>query len=196
MKKFIKENLVLVVGLTLPLLLIVLFFVATVIPKAFGTPPQYEMLFTTTRYDYQDAPDYALDFIVKNQKLIVKAHKNNHKEQRGYNSKLLMAYDGKTETVREINIDIVKAASTADANEKILEETSNWMIDESRLSPDGFTLDGPSYRDGGLVGGIFGGGYHNGSFRLKKGSVAYKIPDTQGAYYYNQVHFIGWVIKK
>ena len=46
MKKFVKENLVLVVGLTLPLMLVLLFFVATLIPKAMGTPPQYEMLFT------------------------------------------------------------------------------------------------------------------------------------------------------
>lgn len=196
MKNFIKENLVLVVGLTLPLLLILLFFVATVIPKAFGTPPQYEMLFTTSRYDYQDTPEYSLDFIVKDQKLIVKAHKNDNKERRGYNSKLLMAYDGKTETVREINIDIAKAASAADGNEAVLEETSSWTIDESRISPDGYTLDGPSYRGGGLVGGIFGGSYSNSSFRIKKGSVSYKIPDTQGTYYYNQVHFIGWVIKK
>jgi hypothetical protein len=196
MKNFIKENMVLVVGLTLPLLLIVLFFVAAVIPKAFGMPPQYEMLFTTTRYEYQDPPDYSLDFIVRDQKLIVKAHKNNNKDQRGYNSKLLMAYDGKTETVREINIDLAKAANAAGDNEAVLEETSSWTIDSSLASPDGYTLDGPSYRDGGLVGGIFGGGYSNNSFRLKKGSVGYKIPDTQGAYYYNQVHFVGWVIKK
>ena len=196
MKNFIKENLVLVVGLTLPLLLILLFFVATVIPKAFGTPPQYEMLFTTSRYDYQDPPDYYLDFVVKDQKLIVKAHKNENKERRGYNSKLLMAYDGKTETVREINIDLAKAAIAAGGNEAVLEETSNWTIDASRVSPDGYMLDGPSYRHGGLVGGIFGGGYSDNSFRLKKGSVGYKIPDTQGVYYYNQMHFIGWVIKK
>jgi hypothetical protein len=196
MKNFIKENLVLVVGLTLPLLLIVLFFVATVIPKAFGTPPQYEMLFSTSRYDYQDTPEYALDFVVKDQKLIVKAHKNNNKDQRGSHSKLLMAYDGKTETVREINIDLVKAASAAGGNEAVLEETGSWTIDTSRVSPDGYILDGPSYRDGGLVGGIFGGGYSNSGFRLKKGSVGYKIPETQGVYYYNQPHFIGWVIKK
>lgn len=196
MKNFIKENLVLVLGLTLPLLLILLFFVATVIPKAFGTPPQYEMLFSTSRYDYQDPPEYALDFVVKDQKLIVKSHKNNNKDQRGYYSKLLMAYDGKTETVREINIDLAKAASLANGNEAVLEETSSWTIDTSRVSPDGYALDGPSYRDGGLVGGIFGGGYQNNGFRLKKGSVGYKIPETHGAYYYNQAHFIGWVIKK
>lgn len=196
MKNFIKENLVLVVGLTLPLLLILLFFVATVIPKAFGTPPQYEMLFTTTRYDYHDPPEYSLYFVVKDQKLIVKARKNNNKDQRGYNSKLLMAYDGKTETVREINVDLAKAANAAGVNEAVLEETGSWTIDSSRVSPDGYTLDGPNYRDGGLVGGIFGGGYQNNGMRLKKGSVGYRIPDTQGIYYYNQMHFIGWVIKK
>jgi hypothetical protein len=79
MKNWIKENLVLVVGLTLPLLLIVLFFVATVIPKAFGTPPQYEMLFTSMRYDYQKQPEYALDFSVKNRQLMVTAKKGDEK---------------------------------------------------------------------------------------------------------------------
>ncbi|NOS95053.1 MAG: hypothetical protein HOP26_01355, partial [Methylotenera sp.] len=75
MKNFIKENLVLVIGLTLPLLLIVLFFVATVIPKVMGTPPQYEMLFTTNHYDYQNPADYLLEFAVKNQQLTIKVRK-------------------------------------------------------------------------------------------------------------------------
>lgn len=196
MKNFIKDNLVLVVGLTLPLLLILLFFVATVIPKAFGSPPQYEMLFTTSRYEYQNPPDYHLDFTVKNQKLMVKARKIDHKERMGYNTRLLMAYDGKTETLREINIDMAQAAKVADGNEAVLQETGGWIIDTSRVSPDGYTLDGPNYRDGRLVGGIFGGGYHHSGFRLKKGSVGYRIPDTQGVYYYNQMQFVGWVIKK
>lgn len=196
MKNFVKENLVLVAGLTLPLLLILLFFVASVIPKAFSAPPQYEMLFTTSRYDYQNPPEYSLDFSVKNQKLMVKARKIDNKERMDYNSRILMAYDGKTETVREINVDMTQAATVGDGNEAVLQETSSWRMDASRVSPDGYTLDGPSYRHGGLVGGIFGGGYSDNSFRLKKGSVGYKIPETQGAYYYNQVHFIGWVITK
>jgi len=195
MKDFIKNNLVLIVGLTLPLLLIVLFFVATVIPKAFGTPPQYEMLFTTTRYDYQNSGDYQIDFEVKNQRLVVKSRKVDQKD-RGYNAKVLMVYDAKNETVREINIDSVKAGDATNNNETVLGETSHWTIDTSRVSPDGYSLDGPSYRGGGMVGGMFGGGYHNSGFRIKKGSIGYKIPDTQGDYYYNQVHFIGWIIKK
>lgn len=195
MKDFIKANLVLVVGLTLPLLLIVLFFVATVVPKALGTPPQYEMLFTTTRYDYQAPPDYEIDFAVKNQKLMVKSRKSDHKD-RGYNSKLLMVYDAKNESVREINADAVKVDGAADHNETVLQETAGWTVDTSRVSPDGYVMDGPSYNGGGMLGGMFGAGYRNGGFRVKKGSVAYRIPDTQGDYYYHQVHFIGWVIKK
>ena len=196
MKNFVKENLVLVVGLTLPLLLILLFFVATIIPKALGTPPQYEMLFTTTRYDYQNPPDFDINFSVKNQKLIVKARKVDQQQRMGYHTKLLMAYDGRTETVREISLDMAQFAKISDGNEALLQETSGWIIDTSPVSPDGYKLDLPSYESGGLVGGIFGGGYRNNSYRLKKGSVGYRIPDTQGVYYYNQMQFVGWVIKK
>lgn len=64
-KNFVKENLVLLIGLILPLLLIVLFFVATVIPKSMATPPQYEMLFTVVKYDYQNASDFLLNYSVK-----------------------------------------------------------------------------------------------------------------------------------
>lgn len=194
MKNFIKQNLVLVIGLTLPLLLIVLFFVATVIPKAMGTPPQYEMLFTTTRYDYQNPPDYFLDFAVKNQQLVVKVRKNENKD-RNYNAKILMVYDGKTETVREISIDTAKTAEAAIRAEVVLAETKHMTIDTSSLSPDGYTLDGPAYSGGGMMG-MFGGGYRNSGFRLKKGGVGYQIPNTQQNHYYNQVQFIGWVIKK
>jgi hypothetical protein len=192
MKNWIKENLVLAIGLTLPLLLILLFFVATVIPKSFGTPPQYEMLFTTTKYDYQNKPEYVLDFNVKNQQLMVKAKKYDEKNYNNM-SKLLMAYDGKTETVREIKIDESKLA---DGNEVLLEETKSLNIDTGVISPDGFTLEGPNYGGSGLMGGLFGGGYRNGGYRIKKGGIGYKIPTLQPDYYYNQVQFVGWVIKK
>lgn len=193
MKNFIKENLVLVVGLTLPLLLIILFFAATVIPKAMGMPPQYEMLFSTTHYDYQNPPDFLLDFEVKNQKLMVKTQKNELKD-RSYRK--LMVYDAKSEAVREISIDIANVAESSASAATVLEETKNMMIDTSSTSPDGYTLDGPSYGGGGLMAGVFGGGYHNSGFRLKKGSVGYLVPNTKQDYYYNQVQFVGWIIKK
>ena len=192
MKNFVKENLVLVIGLALPVLLIILFFVATVIPKSMGTPPQYEMLFTTTKYDYQNKPEYVIDFNVKNQQLMLNLKKNDEKN---YNNatKILMAYDGKTETVREIKID---ASKLTEGNEVLLEETKNLSIDTAVISPDGYMLEGPNYGGNGLVGGLFGGGYRNTGYRLKKGGVGYKVPNMQPDYYYSQLQFIGWIAKK
>jgi hypothetical protein len=195
MKNFIKENLVLVIGLTLPLLLIVLFFVATVIPKLTGMPPQYEMLFTANHYDYQNPSEYLLEYAVKNKQITVKAQKNDSKD-RNYDFIRLMVYDGKTETVREIVVDIAKTAEATTGSEVVLDETKNMTVDTSSVSPDGYILDGPSYGGSGLMGGIFGGGYRNSGFRLKKGSVGYLVPNTQQNSYYNQMKFIGWVIKK
>jgi hypothetical protein len=192
MKNWMKENLVLVIGLALPVLLIVLFFVATVLPKSFGTPPQYEMLFTTSKYDYQNKPEYVIDFNVKNKQLMVKAKKYDEKN---YNNatRLLMAYDAKTETVREIALD---ASKLSDGVEVMLEETKNMQLDTNNVSPDGYTLDGPNYNSSGLLGGLFGGGYRNNGFRIKKGNVGYKVPQHQPDYYYSDLKFVGWVIKK
>ncbi|MDP2152490.1 MAG: hypothetical protein Q8J66_02385 [Methylotenera sp.] len=195
MKNFVKENLVLVVGLTFPILLILIFFASNVIPKLMSPPPQYEMLFTTKQYDYQNKSGYLIDFLVKNQKLMVKVSKSEGKDI-NYDLTRLMAYDAKTDTVREITVDISKAAASAVDGVAVLQETENMMIDTAMVSQDGYSLDGPSYGGGGMVGGLFGAGYRDSGFRLRKGSIGYKIPNTQQHYYYNQVRFVGWVIKK
>ena len=190
MKNWLKENLVLAIGLTLPLLLIVLFFLATVLPKSMSTPPQYEMLFTVNKYDYQNKPDYSFDFKVKNNQLMVKPKKIDDKNN-CCNSAKLMAYDGKTETVREIAVD---SSKFADGAEILLEETKTMTIDTNTTSPDGYALDASNYNGGGLLGGLFGG-YRNSGYRVKKGAIGYKVPTDQPSYYYNQLQFIGWVVK-
>jgi len=192
MKKFIKENLVLVLGLTLPLLLVLLFFVATVLPKLFGMPPQHEMAYTTSNYVYQNKSDYVLDFKVNNQRLIVKASKQDNKNNNNY-TEALFIYDGKTETVREIKVD---ASKLTDGVEVPVEEVKDMVIDISRTSPDGYTLEGPRYGHSGLIGGLFGGGYRDSEYRLVKGGVGYKLPNNQSRYYYDRLDFLGWNIKK
>ena len=192
MKNFIKENLVLVIGLSLPILLIVIFFLATVVPKSYGTPPQYEVLFTTLKYEYENSPVYLVDFKVVNHQLVAKVKKNDDKG-RNYNSKKLMAYNPKTEMVREITIDLAKAAES-NMDEVVLAETKDLKIDASVTSPDGYQLEGSRYSNSGLVGGLFGGGNHNSGYRLKKGAVAYKIEPTQPDYYYSDYKFVGWII--
>lgn len=194
MKNLIKENLVLVIGLALPVLLIVLFFAATVIPKMYSTPPQYDMLFTVLKYDYAGYPDYIIDFSVKDNKLVGRVKKNDDKKMINH-SYHLMVYNIKTESMREIEIDLSQTALMK-ADDVVLDETKNLKIDASHISPDGYIMENQRYSNNGLIGGLFGVGGGNTGYRLKKGSASYKINTLQNNYYYDQLHFIGWVIKK
>lgn len=195
LKNFVKQNLVLIMGMTLPLVLIVLFFVASVLPKSMSTPPQYEMLFTTTKYESQ-AQEYLYDIVIKDEQLMVKVRKNSDKNI-GYQSTRLMAFDGRTQTVREIPLDIANAAEVADGEPVSLLSTQGWKIVTASVAPDGYSLDAPRYSGGNLLGGLFGVGYRDNEYRLKKDGVGYRIPSEQSGYhYYGQLEFIGWVLSK
>ena len=197
LKNFIKENFVLVVGLTLPVLLIVLFFVASVLPKSMAVPPQYEMLFTTTRYDYQNQPPYNVDFFVRDGILKARVAKNKAQPGQTYNTKKLMAYDGKTQSVHEISYDTSKIGEVPDGSEIIFDEFKNLKMDSSNKAPDGYAFDNSGYGSGGMVTELFAGGYNRNSARVTKGAVSFKIPNSDnGNYYYYDVQFLGWVLQK
>jgi hypothetical protein len=194
LKNFIKENFVLVVGLALPVLLVVLFFVASVLPKSMVEPPRYEMLFTQTRYDSQSP--YNVDFFVKNG--VLKAHVWKVTQPGAMvNRKKLMAYDGKTQSVREIPYDVSKVGDAPNMAEISLDEFKNMKVDGSSKSPDGFEFENGGYGSGGLVTDLFAGGYHSGTPRLKKGSAVFKISEGSNTNYYGyDIQFIGWIIQK
>jgi hypothetical protein len=195
-KNVLKENLVLVIGLTLPLILILLFFVATVLPKSIATPPQYELLISIPFYEAQNPSHYLTGFIVKDGVLKARISKNDSKNNNYYSRKLI-SYDGKTDSVHEITYDLSKLGNIENGSEITLDETKNLKIDTSNKAPDGYAFDGPSYGHGGLIPELFGSGHRNWNLRVKKGMLAYKIPNTSSNYsYYGDVQFIGWVVAK
>lgn len=197
--KFLKENIVLVMGLTLPVILILLFFVAAVVPKWLAPPPQYPVLFTSSRYDYETRPPFQTDFFVSDGVLKVRVAKANDKNQT-YQARKLMLYDGKNDSVREIAYDSPKLSALAEAGggEMVLGETQQLRFDTAFRAPDGYEFEGAGYHGGGLAQELFGGGYRNRKARLKKGATVYKIsiPAHYGDYYYGDVRFIGWVVKQ
>jgi hypothetical protein len=193
-KKFFRENLVLVMGISLPVLLVILFFLTSVLPKSLGTPPQYELLFSVVRYDYQTAATPNFDFIVRDEKLVVRTGKNDSANPARYTRKLL-AYDARTESVRDIPFDLAPIEKLGEQAEMVLPETQNMIIDTSSRAPDGYSFEGPSYGGGGLMSELFFGGYRNAGYRVVKDKAAYKIPNAFGdTYYAGNIQFIGWVV--
>lgn len=196
LRSFIKQNFVLTIGLALPILLIVLFFLASVVPKAMAKPPQYEMLFSTSRYEGQTGSRPSVTgYVVRDGLLRARVSKSDGKNY-NYYARKLMAYDGKTDSIREISLDIAKSGNAADGDEIIPDETRNLKIDPSSVAPDGYVFEGISYGSGGLVMELFSAGYRGQAYRIKKGAVVYKLPNPVSNYYYNDVQFIGWIVDK
>ena len=196
LKDFFKENRVLMMGLTLPVILIVLFFLASVLPKSLVPPPQYELLYSISLYGSPTPLPFQVNFIVKEGTLYARINKNDSKNP-VYLSRRLMAYNGATDSVREIGYDLSNFNEAADGSDILLEETKSMTIDSSFKSPDGYVFEGRSFGHGGLVQELFGGNYRNRSPRIKKGAVAYKIPLTPyNTNYYGDVQFIGWIVNK
>ena len=195
-KKFFRENLVLVMGISLPVLLVILFFLTSVLPKSLGTPPQYELLFSVVRYDYQTAATPNFDFIVRDGRLMVRTGKNDTANPTRYTRKLL-AYDASTESVREIPFDTAPIEKLGEQAEMVLPETQGMTIDTSSRAPDGYSFEGPSYGGGGLMSELFFGGYRNAGYRVVKDKASYKIPNAFGdTYYAGNMQFIGWVVNQ
>ncbi|MGR8935741.1 MAG: hypothetical protein ACU837_15365 [Gammaproteobacteria bacterium] len=196
LRNFLKENAVLVMGLTLPVILVLLFFAAVVVPKWLTPPPQYSLLFTVSRYDYS-AP-FQTDFVVVDGVLKVRVGKNDD-NNRSHRPRKLMLYDAENESGREIAYDVAKLSALAEAGggELVVEDTRHLHLDPSFKAPDGYTFEGGDYRHYGLLQGLFGG-YRQSGARLKKDAVAYKIalPAYNGSYYYGDMQFIGWIVKQ
>lgn len=196
LKKILKENLVLAMGIGLPILLVILFFLTSVLPKSMAEPPRYELLLSVMRHDYQTAaPNF--EFIVRDGVLKARVGKTDSQHMSRYPRKLVL-YDPVADTARDIPYDLSAIADLAEGNEIVIEEARQFTIDPSSRAPDGYSFEGPYYGgSGGLVSELFFGGYRNQGYRIVKDKAVYKVSSIPGGTYYaGNVQFIGWVTKK
>ena len=202
MAKWIKENLVLISGILLPVLLVAGFFVLNKAPSILADPPKYDFLLVAYRYDSQHPSDYSLSFEVREGKLngrvIPKGQANAHLN-RQYAG--IFRYRADENTFDEIIYELPQGLEGLEKPIPIpLEETSNLTLDKHIESPDGYSFEFLGYRGrGGLLGEIFGmGRRYESEYVLKKNGAYFSLPKPASEQYYNQydIHFMGWVIEE
>lgn len=200
MSKWIKNNLVLVSGIILPVLLVGGFFILNNIPKIIGDPPTHDFLLVGYQYDYQNPSAYYLSFEVRNGQLTGKA--NPKVDDLKYNSRkvaTIFLYHVADQRFEEIPFDLPDGLENLKESVSLdLGEAGNLKLDKRKTSPDGYQFEFQGYRGrGGLLGEIFGmnRGYES-NYVLKKGSYYIDLPDPAGKPYYNQneLAFIGWIV--
>lgn len=193
MKNVFKDNSVLLIGIILPIVMIIIFGLATVIPKYFVASPHYNLVFTTA---YDPYSNNGLKIRVENGKLKAQFIYNNPVQAtNNYAVKpTLYIFDVKSKTIREIyiNLPVLTPDTKFFVQEINIPELNNVTIDESTIAPDGYQYNPANYNNSGLLSGLFYGARAGAPSISKNG---YSIPitlDSQSSYY--SVRFIGWII--
>ena len=201
MKRWITENLVLVSGILLPVLLVGGFFILNTAPRLLADPPQYDFVLVAYHYDYQHPTDYFLSFEVRDSKLVGKATPRNDSNTTTRQNASVFRYRSTDNAFEEIIYDLPDGLDEIDGSiPLILAETDDLILDKHKQSPDGYSFEFLGYRGrGGLLGEMFGMGrrYESG-YVLKKGGANFELPkpSSNSNYYQNDLHFMGWVINE
>lgn len=194
MFKLIRENLVVAIGISLPVLLVLVFLIATKAPGLWVDPPTYGLLFTTSNYDYNSRLPISLRFQVIEGHLRARMY-HNKPNQYSMIPKLFR-FEPKTQSVYEIAMEIPgDLENILDGTELPIKETANLTVNSNQRAPDGYEFRSNPYRRDGLVTEIFYGSQNNSRTMIVKNGHVVAIHPPQSRYYSN-IEFLGWVLNK
>ncbi|MEX2052369.1 MAG: hypothetical protein WD991_01575 [Candidatus Paceibacterota bacterium] len=190
MKKFIKENIVLVMAFAVPVLLIVAVALSTYLPSLF-LKTEYDFIYTTcannSGYTYYACPNLSTLYTVVGNKLVVNPgsadmdqNKNGTPDiQEGYTFRIFLH-----DTTRNESREITQY------------DAGLLLLSPLLTSPDGVTVSYSSNRDAGFF--IFGGSSDYGNYLVKgKSKQKLNLINSGEQYYYSgNFQFIGWVLSK
>ena len=201
MKAFLKENSVLIIGLSLPLILALLFLVVQFLGNINIAAPQHAVLFTTgNNYSNHGHRIYVKDnqvhYAFNTNSNIRNTNNNNAYYERS--KPRLFIYNPTNNTSKELSVPVVeKYKQNTDI---VISGINAKNIVTTLSSPDGYALETNHRRNGNLFTEILGGRRYSGhSMNLKKGTkrVPIEIPVSQNPYnhYSQNSRFLGWVIE-
>ena len=181
-----KDNLLIVMGVSLPLLVILLFLLATTIPKLLVAPPQHDFLFTSYVSAYPNLAPARVNIDVYQGRVRARIYRDQ-----GARMTKLFLLDHNTSNLREIPISIPGQAETLeDGTEIRIPELETLRLDPSLKAPDGYEFRGPDYRGGGIVPELLGM-RRSRRATITRGGAVISLPLDPPHY---SVHFLGWVV--
>jgi len=187
MNTLLKKNFALVMGITLPIIIVVFFLLASALPRFFVAAPTHDFLFTDQEYEYDEQDNPEVKFTIKNERL----HATVRKDKNRWHSRLYR-YEHESKTIREIEVVIHDDMR----NDEVITipETTQLKISLDNTSPDGYEFAVDRRRGGGLIGELFYSPRRDNIVLSKNGNRV-SIPTPNNAYS-NYAKLLGWVIEQ
>jgi len=202
MGAWIKNNLVLISGITLPVLLVAGFLVLSQVPRMMADPPGYDFVLVAYQYDYQRPGNYYLTFEVRDGHLsgrVVPKSEGDYNQNRHHAA--VFRYLAADNSFEEIPFDLPEGVESIEEPVALeLKAIDSLSLDKRVTSPDGYRFEFLGSRGrGGLLGELFGmNRRYESDYVLTKGNAHFDlpVPSRQPQYYSHDLQFMGWVIEE
>ena len=196
MPAWIRNNLVLVAGIVLPVLLVAAFLVLQSVPGVAPPPPEHDFVVAAYYHSAGTPQDHEFKFEVRDGRLhgiVVPADGSGRRDPMRVN---LFRYVARENRIREIDWNPPGGLAALETPlEFEVGGLAGVALDPASQSPDGYRLEWSGYRSHGLLGELFGFGRRPSQWVLKKGDQQFELPPFEPLQYYghNQLVFLGWV---
>jgi hypothetical protein len=197
--KFLKDNFVLIVGLTLPILLMIGFIVVSSLPRALSDPPKHDLIFAVVDYSPPAMnPPMSLRLVVRDSVLKAQYTPVLGPNAANYGGawKKLYRYEAGRQSVQQLTFGIpLHLGNITDTREETVEATAGLRLDTRVQAPDGYELTYGRSNRGGLLTDIFWSS-SSSETRLRKGASSVRLTTGDGRtdFYAGNIEFIGWVV--
>lgn len=194
MKSFIRENMLITAGIALPLVVVILFASASMLPHLYTAPPAHDLLLSVRYYNVAAEAPVKLRLSVRNGRL--KASIGHVAAHESATIPKLFRYSQAAGAVQELDIPIPdNVEELAPGSELPVPELAGLTVSGALVAPDGyeFRLGG---RGGGLMTNLFGGRSMRQPVISKDGvAIRINVPSSEN-YWNGRVVFLGWIVNE
>ena len=196
MKDFLKRNFVLVLGVSLPLMLIAALLLVQGISRLAATSPAHPVLYVSfDTYSGQYFFDVDIDRTGRLEIGFKLPEDTPGPTARQTADATLAMFDARSDSLKTFRIEAPDDPPQGQRIELAVPEAlAGLTFSDERTAPDGYRLELSAYRGGGLLREIFGTGGRSRHHRLVNNGVSFRVPDIDGSTYAYHDAFVGWVV--
>lgn len=166
-----KQHLPLIIGFSLPILLIVFIFFSVYLPKLLEHP-RYDFIYSINSIPFNSS------YYIKDSRIFYGTPESQDPFLNRYEQPSIFLYDIQHHQIHQLS----------------LEEAQTYYLDQSKISPDGFSVEEKYQRTNFFP--FFMSDVTNENIYLIKKLYAQRLSIQTEDSYNHAFHFIGWVVRK